>query len=574
MHGATEMTELVVSFTDLDAERVEVDGGTWFAVGLDANRLDQLARTGPDPAVAARLVRDQRDAVVVLITSADGRAVSVAAWRGMFAGCDLFWAVLDSGAVVVSDHFRNVVSFLPLKSRVPTDEALIEHYLAGWVYDRRTYSAGVDRLAVGDRMYVDLRSGETSIELFDHVAVTCDEDALLSVVDRVEAALDEVMTPLQHAPGVCVTFSGGVDSTLLASFLDDRPSLVAMTTDSEEFDGETAYARTAAGLLNDELTELRVHERDYLWLLEDTIDRMAVPPSQYYVPMFSEVYKRSETTFILGDGADSIFGTGRGMQRVAGAMAFGTGRATLKLLTKVPGLIGGRAAQIHGYADRFSEEPWSTDGEAGRTLVYGDTSAVESVVGTAEVDRLLALHLQAVHERVDLEVPNSNRFQRHVELIHWRNTFADLSTVHRHLAQSNGKRVVMPFTSARVMAELLRVPAEQRYIKGLTGKWVLKEILAKRLPEYPVNQRKHATGLPFERYYNDGPLADIWERYGVPDFILPVIRDEVVASPTAVTWNAITHAIWSDRIERNADLQPLPAAIEYRESLRDHSSRS
>ena len=565
------MKELVISFTDLDAQRVEVDGGMWFAVGLDASRFEQLARGGSDPAVADRLVKEQRDAVVVLVTSVDERAVSISAWRGMLAGCELFYAVLDSGAFVVSDHFRNVVSFLPIGNRVPTDEALLEHYLTGWAYDRRTYSSGVNRLAVGDRLDVDLGSGGATIRVFDRVVSTSEADALPHVVERVEAALEGVMAPLRNGSDVCAAFSGGVDSTLLASFLDDRSSLVAMTTDSEEFDRETEYARVSARLLNRQLTELHVSERDYLSLLEDTIDRMATPPHHYVVPMLSVLYQRPETTFILGEGADSIFGTGRGIRRVAGAMASGPGRAMLGMLRHVPGQIGGRAGQVLAYADGFAQAPLSTEGEAGRTLVYGEISAVESVVGAAEVDRLLELHLEAVQERVDLEVADSHRFHRHIELIRWRHTMADLAFLDRHLAQSNGKRAVLPFSSPQVVAELLRVPAKQRYIKGLSGKWVLKEILAKRLPGYAVNQRKNATGLPFERYYDDGPLTGIWDLYDVPDFISPAIREEVVAKPSPVTWHAITHAIWSDRIERNADLQPLPAAVEYRAPVRGRS---
>ena len=570
IQGHRSVRELVISFTDLDARKIEVDGGIWFAVGLDRSGLEQLARGGSDPAVGDRLVREQRDAVVVLVTSVEGRAVSLAAWRGMLSGCDLFYAVLDSGTVVVSDHFRNVVSYLPLADRAPTDDSLLEHYLTGWAYDRRSLCSGVDRLAVGDRLNVDLRSGDTSIELFDRVSATSDEDAPAEVVDRVEAAIERVMAPLRHAPDVCATFSGGVDSTLLATYLDDRSPLVTMTTDSEEFDGETAYARASARLLNRELTELRVFERDYLQLLEDTIDRLAAPPRHYQTPILSALYRRPETTFIVGEGADSVFGTGRGIRRVAGTMSSELGLAALGLFRHVPGPAGRRSAQVLAYADRFAKPPLSTEGEAGRTLVFGDTSVVELVVGTAEVDRQLDLHLQSVQERVDLEAGDLHRFHGHLELVRWRHTMGDMSSHDRHLAQSNGKRVVLPFTSSAVVAELLRVPVEQRYIKGLAGKWVLKEILAGRLPEYAVNQRKNATGLPFERYYASGPLSDIWDRYDVPDFISPAIRERVVANPSPVTWHAIAHAIWSVRIERNADLRPLPAALEYRAPLQGH----
>jgi hypothetical protein len=89
-------------------------------------------------------------------------------------------------------------------------------------------------------------------------------------------------------------------------------------------------------------------------------------------------------------------------------------------------------------------------------------------------------------------------------------------------------------------------------------------MLSQRLPDYPVNQRKNATGLPFERFYRDGPLKGIWDRYEVPEFFPAASRAAMIDTPSPVTWYAISHAIWSERVERNADLTPLPATAEYR----------
>jgi hypothetical protein len=102
---------------------------------------------------------------------------------------------------------------------------------------------------------------------------------------------------------------------------------------------------------------------------------------------------------------------------------------------------------------------------------------------------------------------------------------------------------------------------EERYIRGLTAKWILKDLLDQRLPGYPSNQRKNATGLPFARFYRDGPLTTIWDTYDVPDRFEGEMRDELVASPSTSTWNAITYAVWEQRIARNRDLQPHEAKL-------------
>lgn len=562
----SDTSELVVSFTDLDAKRLDVAGGTWFTFGLDASQLSDLAR-GADPAVADRMVRAQRDAMVMLISIESERPVSVTAWKGLLSARETFFTVLANGSVVMSDHFRNVISFVPIENRAPSDAGLLEHYLCGWIYDRGSYSAGIDRLASGDRLHIDLRTGDRTVELIDRILASSDPDALPGAIEQVEAALDEVMAPLRDDPGVSMSFSGGVDSTLLATFLDDSTPLLTMTTDTPEFHGETEYAIAAAGLLNRDLVPAPMAESDYEAMLNDSIDLSATPAQHYVTPLLAALYQSPATTYILGEGADSVFGSGRGMQRVSGAMSFGPARVALGLLQRSPGMIGSRASQVLAYANRYAQPLDSTSGQAGRALTFGDTSLVESMVGEAAVDEVLERHLAMVRQRVDMEVSPSRRFLSHVETIQWRNTMADLGTVDRLLASACGKRIVVPFTSPKVVSALARVPVAQRYIKGFAGKWILKDILSKRLPEYAVNQRKYATGLPFERFYDSGPLSGIWERYDVPDFISPAIRSSVVNKPTAMTWNAITHAIWSERIERNASLRPVPAVLEYRAAL-------
>jgi asparagine synthetase B (glutamine-hydrolysing) len=473
------------------------------------------------------------------------------------------YARLGDGSLAMSDHFRNVVSYLPPQDRAPGLDQLVEHYLCGWVYDRNTYSAVVKRLAVGDHFSVDLGDDNPTIEVFDRFTVTGSDDSIADVVDRVEAALEAAMAPLRGDPDVAMTFSGGVDSTLLATFLDSGNPLLTMMPDTPEFAIEGEYAQVASGLLGRKLTPVKVFEADYLDLLEDTTDRVAAPPHHYVTPALAGIYSSGESAFILGEGADSVFGSGRGMERVSGALSSAPARFALKALEHAPGTIGRRAEQIRSYANAYAEAPDSLCSSVGRSLLFGDVEAIEEMVGATAVNEVLAGHLKALADRADLETPSSQSFFRQVEMRQIRHTMADLATLDRHLAQPEGKRIALPFMDPGVVAALLRVPARHRYIKGLSGKWVLKEILSRRLPDYPVDQRKLATGLPFKRYYESGPLSGIWDRYDVPDFVTS-IRDDIVAEPSAVTWNALTHAVWSERIERNADLEPIPPALTFR----------
>lgn len=554
------MTAATLEFVDPDMVTIEAQGGTWFATGLEANGIRDLARSPVTPAAGVDAVTRHRGATVGLVRHAGQRLDAVYLWRGLLSLGGLYYAVTGGGDVVVSDHPRNVASRIPVSSRPPTDRALIEHYLTGFAYDRVAFCGGMEAVASGDEVRID-SSGSVDVRIVDRVATTSVPGAVDDVVERVEAALDDANGRIGSGQDVCVTFSGGVDSTLLASFYREPSSLVTMTTDSPEFALETDYAYAAAELLGRTVTEVFVGESSYVELLEASIDRMATPPAHYVIPMLMPLYDRPETTFVLGEGADSVFGTDRGLRRISGALANRAGLGMLGAVSGLPDPVGFRARQLRSYASGYARPFDDPRGTAGAALAYGDSGQLDAMVGRDVVDEVMTEHLEHVTDRVDLETPSRQRFHRHNEIVRWRHTMGSMGTIDRLLGHPVGKRVEQPFTDAEVIEALLTVPASRRYVKRLAGKWVLKDMLARRVAGYPVNQRKNATGIPFLRYCVDGPLVDIWDRYDVPDFIPASERRAVMEHPSPVTWHALTHAIWMDRIGANRDLMPHPARV-------------
>jgi len=122
--------------------------------------------------------------------------------------------------------------------------------------------------------------------------------------------------------------------------------------------------------------------------------------------------------------------------------------------------------------------------------------------------------------------------------------------------------VVAPFLRSPAISALTRIPIADRHHKGFTGKWLLKEPLAARLPTYDVAQRKRHTSLPFTRFCTDGPLIDIWDRYTPPSLFEKEARRGLIANELdeAVLWNAIAYAMWDERVLQNSTLKPPPAS--------------
>lgn len=554
---------LSVSYTHPRVIRREGPHGLWFAVGLSAAELERLATADDPSAVGDEVVHRERDASVVFVALSAGEPTTVNAWKGLASVNEVFYAQLPDGGWCLSDHFRNVVAALPPTLRAMSDQELLQHYVGAATYTRSTYARGVDRLGYGDRVDIDLRSGRAAVRVFSrHTPMATDEPTNV-YLDRLDGAFEDVIGALRSEPGLAVAFSGGVDSTLLTTYLEGAGTPLTVVPGCPEFDPETEYAREASNLIRRTTHEIRLREADYLAQLEHTVATLAMPVESYVTPTIDQMYEYDARYFLVGEGADSVFGSGRGIRRVASLLSGSAGRASLRLLESAPGPVGSRAEQIGAYAKLFAVPPRSPVGYAGTTLQYhGDMSGTEHMFGRAAIDALSTRLLEDVVERVELETTDEDGFFGHIELAQWRLAFADLAMSANHSAQALGKTQTFPYLSWRVMSEHLKVPAKQRYYRRFTGKWMLKELLMRRVPEYKVNQRKLATGLPFARYFEAGPLTGFWDRYDIPAVIPAELYDEVRNRPTPLTWKAITHAVWEEQVATNPNLAPHPAAME------------
>jgi len=557
----------LISITDPDAVVSRTTDTVWIGAGIPSSPLERLQAEADPVEAGSQLCRRFRDGILIRIGLDGSRAVAITGWRGIVATRTIYYAIRDDGTIIASDHYRNVVAALPLEDRHPSDTQVIEHYLCRTVFDRATYSRKIARLGHGDRVSLAPQSGSVRVDIFDHIEPNIDatspSDQVATIGRAIAAAADA------HAgSSAAVMFSGGVDSTLLMTYVQQGTVPVTMVPDSPEFAPETGYARAAAQLLHTDFEPVPTRETDYLSMLERAIDVAATPPIHYATAPFTAIYDQPHHTYIMGEGADSVFGLGMRLTRLAGYATPRPLLAMARLLGGTPGTPGMRMRQLHQRAARLVEPPDSLAGFTAPSLAFGDLSRMPDIADQEAIEAVFRSHLDYVLARVRPAALPEERFDLHVELSHWRWTWANTAPLHRQLAQGMGKRSVTPYLSWPAIEPLLRLPVRQRYIRRFRSKWIPKALLTGRLPGYDVTKKKQWTGLPMERFCRTGPLAEVWDRYPVPDIIPRSLAKTLLSAPTAITWNAITHAIWTERIARNRDLQPHPAAITFDWSVR------
>lgn len=547
-----------VSLTDPTIRRSNGPHSTLFASEVPADDLDAAARPAdPEAAIAALSARHRSSAVTGILGGPDSSTRLVLA-LGMFGSQELFF-VRRGDTWFVTDHFHSAVSQVPVSARRPSDLGLADHYLFGHIQADRTYAEPVMRVARGETVTIDLESGEIVRSLGPRITPPSQRPSTATALDAVDRALTRACDVASDSRRLGLLFSGGVDSTLLLSYLIGRAAPVTWVPDTPEFADETEYARSAARIAKVELDEAPVREDDYPRLLADTTELLGIPCMHYATPMFGAGYDKPYDGFFMGEGADSVFGLGMRLTQTARWLANPVAAA---LLAKVKDIGSGRLeyrlGQLHDGASRLRLAP----GPRSFALGYAGSRFADEVGAVLGMERVLASlqsRLDFVGQRVEFEAPRTAYALRNIEVRHWISTTMGPAYLERHQAQGRGKAFYNIYFDPDVVAAAAAVPLSNRYVKRLRGKWMLKELLARRLPGYPVNQRKGPTGLPFNRLYESGSLRGIWDRYEVPDVFRGRHRDAVVKG-NSMTWRALTYAVWEAHVASNPSLVPHPPA--------------
>ncbi len=377
-----------------------------------------------------------------------------------------------------------------------------------------------------------------------------DQDA----VEQLDALLREaVRLRLEADVPLGALLSGGIDSSTVVSLMQEALPRPARTFtigfDRPEHD-EAAHARAIAQHLGTDHTELRVSGDDALQViprLPDMFDEPLADPSQIPTFLVSELARRHVTVALSGDGGDELFG---------GYNRYRYGAALSRRLGRVPGPIRAIAAgslsavgpnawdRLAGVATQFlpaRSRPrlvgerlhklarlLRADGSAGRyrTLMSAWDRPSDLVPGATELSDELDQLLGA---------PQPAALEDRMMLADQRGYLADdlLAKVDRaSMAASLEARV--PLLDHRVVAFAWRLPMHQKIRDG-EGKWLLRQVLYRRVPKSLVDRPKTGFSVPLYDWLR-GPLRGWAEELLAPS----ALADGGVLEPAPI------RRAWSD----------------------------
>lgn len=559
------MAGFVVALSNSRARAIDTDAGSWFVSGLDPDTLEGLVRTASSLEEIRRQVDDVAQNATLVHVSTDGEhAETVHAYRSSTATRELYYLTTTDGTGVITDHFRTALAELAVENRTPSRRAIADHLLYRAPIPPGSFVSEIRSLEHGTWLHWhDADDRETTST--DHLRVES-RTSPARATGVIDDALTETIAAIGSDARTVNLLSGGVDSTLLHTYLDGSTPALSAGIGSPEYAFEMEYAADAGELLEAPQERVVIEEADVLDHVERGIDALGSPSYAFPTVLVDAALRQGDPgTYTMAVGADALFGgDGTDVARITAWLAPLLSLPGVEPLARhTPSPVGSRIETLLDQLERLQRDPTHPQSYPQRAVAYTDPSLVGDFVGDDVVDQRCRRLLQYVRERID-GVGGGGLFAGPVELAHLISFYSHrIGSRYRQLAVAHGNPLVTPFETERLMRCALSIPVERRYIEGpsglpdLTPKYLLKSLLEKRLPEYDVGREKGAGILPYERYRTEGALQNVFEKYDVPEFVPRASQTEILTETGRQSWNVLTYAIWRDRVVRNPDLEAV-----------------
>ena len=433
----------------------------------------------------------------------------------------LYWAQIG-GTVLFASELK---AFFASGHFAPdVDRAALGSFLRfGYVPAPKTIFTGAAKLTPGTLM--EFRTGKPPAErVFWSLEDTVREaianpfsGSEAEALDRLEALLGEAVAARMIADVPLGAFlSGGIDSSLVTALMQKacaRPvRSFSIGFDEADYD-EAADARAVAAHLGTDHTEFRVTAAEAQGVIPDLAQMFDEPfadSSQIPTHLVSRLARGHVTVALSGDGGDEVFAgynrhveaarlarfqgwAGRLVGRGLGALPLAAWEAVFRLVpqSRRPRLAGEKMHKLGGVLGR--------DGAEIYRRLCAQWPDPDAVLSEGREDR-------AVLDRLDRAGAGLGQVERMQLLDGLSYLPGDILTKVDRASMAASLEARVPLIDHRVIAFAFSLPRDMRLRHG-KGKWALRQLLARHVPEHLFERPKMGFGVPIDRWLR-GPLRD------------------------------------------------------------------
>lgn len=384
--------------------------------------------------------------------------------------------------------------------------ALLEYMALGYLSNDACIFEGYSKLPAGHFVEGDIDAPPPAPRRYWSVTVNPDsrppatDDATR---DELAALVtDAVRLRMRSDVPVAILLSGGIDSTLVASFARDAGAApIALTAGfaGSEAD-ETDLARSAARHLGLDLRELPISAASLADVdrLALTYDEPFADPSAIPMLRICEAARREATVLLSGDGGDEAFG---GYRRYVEMQRYGPvlrvpqwlrGVAWAALRGRLPGKVEYRLAKASLPDDLIG-------------AVFDGLGLLRDPVTRALLPRDIAAvagDVPAVVARIWSRSRGRDMLTRQRQFDYDLYLSDDVLTKTDRASMAHSTELRSPFLDYRVVEFAARLPNRLLVSEG-QGKQVLRRLARDRLPQDVWSGKKKGFGVPLDDWLRD-----------------------------------------------------------------------
>ena len=330
-----------------------------------------------------------------------------------------------------------------------------------------------------------------------------DEEVIDAIERQLKISISEQM--ISDVP-LGAFLSGGIDSSLVVALMQEL-SIKPVRTFTIGFDdkafNEAGYAKEVANYLGTQHTELYIHAQDALDSIP-TLSSVYCEPfsdnSQIPTLLISKLAKQHVTVALTGDGGDELFG-GYNTYQLVPALWRGIDKLPVSSRKLISAFL--RNCSVSEKGRKLSEIIDSSNKELFYSGFISHWKKPSDLAVFAD-EPLCMLNDPRMY-------PETDCFQHWIMAMDAKTYMQDdiLVKVDR-AAMANSLETRVPMLDYRLFELAWRLPLTYKIRNG-KGKWVLREMLARRLPRQMIERRKQGFSIPIADWLR-GPLRD-WAEY-------------------------------------------------------------
>jgi asparagine synthase (glutamine-hydrolysing) len=422
-------------------------------------------------------------------------------------GIKPFYYSWDGNTFLFGSEIKTILAYPGVRAQF-NDGTLAEYLAFGYITGPETMFAKIRKLMPGHTLDLS-EGGEPKIERYWDFTTAADGGTHSHdyYVSRYRELLeDAVRSHLMSEVPLGVFLSGGLDSSAVAALTTkirgDQIRTFAVGYGEEEF-SELRYAREVAAHIRSDHHEVRLSREEFFGSLPQLIwheDEPIVWPSSVALYYVARLARERVTVVLTGEGSDETLG---GYTRYAWTLLNSKMDRTYR--TMLPSFLrkslraGINAAPLSASLQRKLEHTFVMRNGEDWTSFYFDN--FYSAFSAAELPQLLtpgAMEAAGSAYRGAMEAWDRSEG----DMLH-RLLYTDINSYliellmkqdQMSMAASIESRV--PFLDHSLVEFTAQIPADQQ-IKGLAGKFILKEAVADLLPRSIVYRKKMGFPTPW-----------------------------------------------------------------------------